>query len=399
MTANVAQETGLNMIECLECGEEMGREDAFLGPDNEHYCEDCYDDLFAVCERCEDVVPRDDLIAVENEAWCEYCVDRHAVECDNCNDLVRHEYAYRDYNITVCDVCYENSYTTCIECDSIVHIDDAHFENGDSYCPDCIPEEERVIYDWDEGPPLVFHRFHDQSRVFYGVELEVERCDSPVDRYDMAETIYEMASQLYCKRDGSLDDGIEIVSHPADYDFHMQKLPWRDVLNRLASEGYRSHDAGTCGLHVHVSRAAFGKDVEEQEENIYRLLYLIEKFWPQWLRLSRRTESQMRQWASRYLSDNETPDRVPKSVLLNRAKNLGKYHAINLQKRHTIEFRLFRGTLNVNTFYATLQLVNYIVNLVTDPTADLERLSWEEVADELRNLTPELKRYMDERGL
>lgn len=397
MTVNVAQETGL--IECLQCGEEMGHEDAFRGPDDEHYCEDCYYDTFTSCERCENVVYHEDIMTVEDEAWCEHCVDRHAVECDHCNDLVRAEYAHGDYNITICAACYERYYTTCVECVSIVHIDDARFVNGDSYCSDCAPEDE-VIYDWDEGPSLMFHRFHDQSNVFYGVELEVERCSSTVERRDMALAIYEMAGQyVYCKRDGSLECGIEIVSHPADYDFHMQKMPWGNILKRLAEEGYRSHDAGTCGLHIHVSREAFGPDHETQLDRIHRLLYIVEKFWPYWLKLSRRTETSMRQWAARYLGEDEQLDHVPKEALLDRALYGSKYHAVNLQKPKTVEIRMFRGTLKLNTLRATLQLVNYLVGLATNDDIDLENLTWEELADNLRNLTPELNQYMKERGL
>ena len=34
------------------------------------------------------------------------------------------------------------------------------------------------------------------------------------------------------------------------------------------------------------------------------------------------------------------------------------YYAINIANENTIEFRIFRGTLNLNTIMATLQLVN-----------------------------------------
>ena len=60
---------------------------------------------------------------------------------------------------------------------------------------------------------------------------------------------------------------------------------------------------------------------------------------------------------------------------------------------------MFRGTLKLNTLRATLQLVNYLVGLATNDDIDLENLTWEELADNLRNLTPELKQYMQERGL
>src|SRR5690606_36382259 len=143
-------------------------------------------------------------------------------------------------------------------------------------------------------------------------ELEVEREESPVNRHAMAKAIYDVAGQfVYCKRDGSLDDGIEIVSHPADYDYHLNKLPWERILNCLREAGYRSHDPVTCGLHIHISREAFGSDHETQLDRIHRLLYIVEKFWPYWLKLSRRNELSMKQWAARYLGEDEQLDHVP----------------------------------------------------------------------------------------
>ena len=74
-------------------------------------------------------------------------------------------------------------------------------------------------------------------------------------------------------------------------------MPWVEVLRKARSMGYLSHAAGTCGLHVHISRLAFGCTYEQQEAAIARLLYFVEKFWAELLRFSRRTQSQMNRWA------------------------------------------------------------------------------------------------------
>ena len=47
----------------------------------------------------------------------------------------------------------------------------------------------------------------------------------------------------------------------------------------------------------------------------------------------------------------------PKAIMDKAKKNHGCYVAVNLCNYHTIEFRLFRGTLKYNTFIATLELV------------------------------------------
>ena len=133
-------------------------------------------------------------------------------------------------------------------------------------------------------------------------------------------------------------------------------MPWKEVMDKAVSLGYRSHKTTTCGLHVHVNRTAFGDDETDQDFCISRVLFFVERFWQELLKFSRRNESQIRRWAARYgIKDN------PKETFDNAKKNYsGRYTCINLTNYYTIEFRIFRGTLKYNTLIATLQLVNRI---------------------------------------
>ena len=74
----------------------------------------------------------------------------------------------------------------------------------------------------------------------------------------------------------------------------------RPGAHRIRQPAYLSHQARTCGLHVHVNRTAFGETWEEQDEVIARILFFVENHWNELLRFSRRTRSQMEQWAARY---------------------------------------------------------------------------------------------------
>ena len=49
--------------------------------------------------------------------------------------------------------------------------------------------------------------------------------------------------------------------------------------------GYTSHQAGTCGLHAHISRAAFGQTEAEQDAAIARVLFFVEKHWDEILKV------------------------------------------------------------------------------------------------------------------
>ena len=74
-------------------------------------------------------------------------------------------------------------------------------------------------------------------------------------------------------------------------DYHLNQMSWRTILSELVSMGYKSHQAGTCGLHCHVNRSSLGEDYEKQESTIARILYFVEHNWDKMLSFSRRTEA------------------------------------------------------------------------------------------------------------
>lgn len=165
--------------------------------------------------------------------------------------------------------------------------------------------------------------------------------------------------RLYIKHDGSLDEGFELVTHPMSLSYHCKKLPWQAMLDTLVDMGYRSHQTGTCGLHCHVNRNAFGETEAEQEAAIARILFFVERNWTELLNFSRRTMRQLERWASRYGYKDQ-----PKEILDHAKKGgMGRYACVNLCNANTIEFRLFRGTLKYNTLIATLQLVDRICDV------------------------------------
>ena len=66
--------------------------------------------------------------------------------------------------------------------------------------------------------------------------------------------------------------------------------------------------------------------------------------------------------------------------------------------QNTIEFRIFRGTLKLNTFIATLQLVDRICDVALYLSdEELANLSWSGFAAGCTQ--PELIRYLKERRL
>lgn len=203
---------------------------------------------------------------------------------------------------------------------------------------------------------------------------------------------------VYIKTDGSLDDGLEVVTHPCTLEEHRTRLPWKEGLDAIRSMHYCSHNAGTCGLHVHVNRDGLGHNSAAQDETIGKILYLFERFWQEVLRFSRRTESQMNHWAARYGYKNSGKE------ILEHAKydsGNGRYACVNLTNCDTIEFRAFRGTLKYNTLIATLQFVAHICKVALSLSEEeIQDLGWPQLVLLLTDeSTPELIQYLKERRL
>lgn len=187
-----------------------------------------------------------------------------------------------------------------------------------------------------------------------------------------------------------------MVTHPMTLGYHETEMPWREVVEHAASLGYRSHSTGTCGLHVHVNRNAFGTTGTEQDAAIARVLYFVETHWVELLKFSRRTKTQLAQWAARYGRKDS-----PKETLDRAKDSYARYTCVNLTNYDTIEFRIFRGTLKYNTIVATLQLVNEICNVaMTREDYQMDDLSWTDFVESLsEDNTPELITYLKEKRL
>ena len=350
------------------------------------------------CGVCGSVHPAEELTEFDETYLCDSCLHTETTRCQRCGERIWTDDNAGDGDIYLCQHCYERLYTTCEDCGRVILQDDAYYADDDDYAARCYSchcrhTDHRVIHDYYYKPEPIF--YGDGSRHF-GVELEVDDGgESNANAAKIMAVANGGAERLYCKHDGSLSDGIEMVSHPMTLDYHMREMPWASILAEAKNLGYQSHKPGTCGLHVHVSRRAFGDTEAEQDEAIARILYFFEKHWEELLKFSRRTARQLKQWADRYgLKEH------PKEILeYAKGDYRGeRYTCVNLTNSDTIEFRMFRGTLKLNTFYATLQLIDKICDLALYLTDDeMKALSWTSFVSGC--IQPELIRYLKERRL
>jgi hypothetical protein len=299
------------------------------------------------------------------------------------------------------------------------------------------------IFDYDYKQQLYFldtPNDTDKRRLYLGVELEVDTeylddnddngnpCGCGDDGCDECEQYYNRESngtinhskyanivlhklngkeqgKVFAKHDGSLNSGFEIVSQPATYLAHTENnlINWVDSMRVLKDIGYTSHNLGTCGLHIHINRDFFGEGRDAQNYNGAKIVYLMEKYWRDFVLFSRRRGNQLDRWAKIQNAKNDfdnnnekTTDSLRYAFQKNYYENRDKYIAVNTLHNATFEFRIFRGTLNYETFKATLQFVDNLARLVKKTTlTKLTSITFEDILNFKKY--PELNAYWSKR--
>lgn len=398
---------------CYRCGCVVDKDDV-KQVNGENYCPDCVER----CEYCYEYVDMDETCYANLElTWrrtvcaCETCADANFQTCNHCGYTVSPSgISMEDGNLTICDNC-EDNYRVCYGCSNIVEYEDAYYSErrGEYFCVNCYPEDSDRIqhycnYQVDPDKDYVFRNMPDEEDVtlHFGIELEVDYGD---DRNELANDLFEKIedadSLIMCKEDGSLDDeGLEIVSYPCSFRFMIEKFPFEEIAGICQKNNYKSHDTSTCGMHIHISRIGLGESSDDQDLAIAKMMVLFDRFWEKIVTFSRRTQSQLDHYAQKMDTGIEVGDseETAKTKSKRSRRNYNRYKAINIMNQHTVEFRVFRGSLNVRTIRATIQFVNWIVSYVlTHSLQNCLDVKW----SELFNGQPyaELAEYLKIRGL
>ena len=351
-----------------------------------------------ICSVCGKTLTEETANHFEGQIMCKDCFELKTAVCDCCGDRIWEEDARGNSNVVLCNHCYEYNYTNCEECGALIHNDSAYYDNSDSDYPYCYSCYERLfkssIKSYNYKPEPIFYG---SGSLYMGVELEIDDGGEDNANADKLMCIAnDVGERIYCKHDGSIENGFEIVSHPMSLEYHLNDMSWQKIFDKAKAMGYTSHSNSTCGIHCHLNRSAFGSTYEAEEEAIARVVFLVEKFWDKLLIFSRRTEANMNRWASRYGISSNTKDTYKNA----KDNHYGRYVAVNLENDNTIEFRLFRGTLRYETFVAVLQLVYEICRfaiMLTDTEA--ENISWNEFVSKIDPNKKELLQYLKDKNL
>lgn len=359
-------------VTCFECHEPVAEDDLLATSNGDGVCRDC----LRSCERCDWYgTDSDDWHDVQGEQYCQDCYENHTFWCERCEESYdnNHDYCRVDGDIW-CESCASNAAYWCESCEE--------YRRGDS-CDACEDDDPALLHNYSFKPNPIFHG-DPKSNLYMGFELEMEL--NNINSSDYREAIEESralqdSNICYLKSDASIRGvGFELVTHPhtlAAYD--RQTALW-DYIERLRVEyGARSWDTESCGLHVHVSRAAF-----KSGAHTHRFLSLIYKNPKEMMRLAGRKNSRYAQFSDVYKPDEWGIPRFNLRDKIHSGRNTERYSAVNTNNDYTLELRFFRGNMKREGVMSALELCHAAVEYTRDLTlsdAKMGALSWEWFAD------------------
>lgn len=392
----------VSQVQCFKCRKDFEESlvTRWTNDPKPAFCATCYPSTSFQCTHCHkhrDIGEKAPS-AVPSGDVCEYCYFMFHKECGICSKAMKASDGVEvGRDRFYCIPCSKDRYVLCYYCEVKVERESVWQKTDHGVvCGGC-----RRSYEQEMNPPPISghgfkpkNRFYgtSPSKLFLGYELEVEQKRGPVKRglehhaVALREAITDEKGRpiVYIKHDGSLENGFEIVSHPMSTGWLRANHSKFDPIFELVRDKFVSHDSGRCGMHVHMSKAAF------TGLHLYKFIQFFQRERDFILRVSQRGTEQtaLDQYARIEYSSGggfvvgpktakqvEAERRQRERQIMNLAKDKGghgsRYQAVNLTPAHTVEVRIFRGTLKKERFLKNLEfcialyeftMINSLVN-------------------------------------
>lgn len=378
---------------CADCGAEIGNdEEVYTLENGKIICEGCFNDDYYMCEHCGKIEHIDNSIIIDYMYYCNDCVDALGfVQCEDCGEWYDPNYSgiYVENHGNVCEQC-SSDYYYCEHCGNYYRDNQMIFNDYDEpICRNCYDEEANragfSLQNYGYKPKLEIFKTgtEKENKLYIGFENETERGSyEAAGRNELCRIIGEKVNKdnifCYFKSDGSLNDGVEIVSHAFSYEYmRKNEKIFKDILETAAANGYKSHDTNTCGLHVHINKAFFGITQEEQDQNIDKMILFFECYKKEIEIFSRRNDYGYCKFLSDATGTCNRKKACSIEYIKSKKNSVSRYAAINLENDHTVEIRIFRGTLKPDTFFAALEFVFALAQVVKNNP--INKISWKKV--------------------
>lgn len=351
-------------------------------------------------------------------AKCDHCVCYQTEEID---DLHMREVQGEIWCIT----CFENYSRYCESCDRDFNEEHGAYSNRNDewYCDNCLEENySQSIRGYSDNPSLTYYEWSrvkgiyevpDQKRFipYYGVELEVEKSDGGMDKYEVAEEISAYGGDVHkffwCKEDGSLSDGFEICSHPMTFEA-WSDMDLDDAIFKHRGD-IRSYYTKTCGIHIHMNRSAFS------DLHVLKFMTFIHEYKKFTHFISQRKGmDEYNNYAKFKAGDTRLAQlsmvRNIKGKKRDLKDNLNrftyctlshgeKYVPVNLQHTNTIEIRVFKGNLKEVSFRKNIDFLDALYYWSKNiPLKKLSIRSFMEYVEENKKKYANLNTYVSERN-
>lgn len=329
--------SSIDWYECAHCGNQFFGNCYATDDSDGELCEACTDSHY-VYSVCMDAYIRSD------SAYSVYRSLR-SIRRDDPDDFCTRSYGARNY-------CRHPAVSGFMD-------DDTYSEYCDEYGGDDDDEDRRsdtsLLACYHEGVDIghIPSAAYDKKRVWLGMELEIECGDRDRNHVVQSVNSHVNTDRKYVRfeTDGSLSYGFEIITGYTGLDTHEK---WLKRFANSDLKGCKSHDTSTCGLHVHIDK----RDMTPFEAA--RLMLFINN--PANERLIRAVARRYGRDAgyAKFCDKSKTALHSAHVAVKRRHNDLtwmneDRYEALNFQPARTIEYRLYRGTLKVETIMACLE--------------------------------------------
>lgn len=224
----------------------------------------------------------------------------------------------------------------------------------------------------------------EETEKFFGVELEL--MNGGESDHNVAKICKDLPF-VYAKHDGSLDDGVELVSHPCTLAYHKNEFGWDKILERAKDLGYNTPSGS--GIHIHLSKAFWRK---QDKESMIAFIITFCDLHREALRIfANRDSYEFDRWTKCYMSkisteaavervfgDYDTIKDISASLYRGYSRATCHYSGVNLSNSDTVEFRFFHSSTSYTRLIGILQFIDCLsdmsINVTKETMIDFERI-------------------------
>ena len=294
------------------------------------------------------------------------------IVCSDCGKEIKDKnFRVDEYDNIICRDCATSKYHNCRDCSKLI-------KKTKKYCDRCNGEIYRNgINSYSTKPDSIFKNYKldndkDMNRVYYGMELEISYLN-PFMAKGLFKDLYKNKF-MYNKSDSSLTEGVEIVTSPCD----MRSVKYLLSKMKPGLEWLKLFENDYCrnaGIHIHVSKkmiSPFDMIKLHKLLNSYTIqsaddkkaiLYLSGRITNLDLRLDE-------DGVSHYCRIGNCNKDITEMYSMKCVDMQDRYQAVNMQNNHTIEFRLFKTTLDADRILSYFEVVNTMIKYVNTTGID-----------------------------